>query len=161
MSEDNVFKLERVFDAPVEKVWQAWTDPDQFKKWWGPVGYSAPDVQLDVRVGGKYLASMQGPDGNKAWSGGTYKKVVPMQQLVVTDTFTDENGNVVDPTKFGMSPDFPKEAEITISFEEQNGKTKLTIRYAQQTAAAFAAMQQSGMKEGWSSSLDKLAASLK
>jgi uncharacterized protein YndB with AHSA1/START domain len=161
MSEsDNVFIITRVFEAPVEKVWQAWTDSEAFKKWWGPEHFSAPDANLDVRVGGQYHASMQGPDGNKIWSGGTYKTVVPMQKLVVSDHFADEQGNVLDPTQVGMSPDFPKESDITISFEDLGGKTKLTIAYAPQSDAAYAAMKKTGMETGWNQSLDKLSESL-
>lgn len=158
--EDNSITITRVFDAPVEKVWQAWTDPEKFKQWWGPKNYTAPDVKMDVKTGGSYHASMQGPDGKKVWSGGTYKEVVPMKKLVVSDYFSDENGNKLDPTQFGMDADFPKEMDVTISFEDQGGKTKLTLAYAPVPAAAFEAMKKSGMAEGWNQSLDKLAESL-
>jgi uncharacterized protein YndB with AHSA1/START domain len=163
MPENNEKELviTRLFDAPLEKVWKAWTDVETFKKWWGPKGFTAPDVTLDVKVGGKYHASMLGPDDTKVWSGGVYKEVIPHQRLVVTDYFSNEKGDKLRPAKFGMNPDFPEESDVTVTFEDEDGKTRLTVTYAPQSAAAFEAMKQSGMEQGWNQSLDKLAESLK
>jgi len=56
---NNKLVIERVFDAPVARVWKAWTDPEQVKKWWGPKIFTAPLVSIDFRVGGTYLYCMQ------------------------------------------------------------------------------------------------------
>lgn len=84
-NEGKTLVIERVFDAPVEKVWAAWTEPEQIKNWWGPEGYSAPDIQIDLREGGKYLYCMRGPAGPggpivDAWSGGEFKEIVPLKK---------------------------------------------------------------------------------
>jgi uncharacterized protein YndB with AHSA1/START domain len=55
--------ITRVFDAPRELVWRAWTDPQYVMQWWGPKGFSCPSCEIDFRVGGKYLLCMRGPDG--------------------------------------------------------------------------------------------------
>lgn len=158
--------IERIFDAPRELVWKAWTDPEMVKKWWGPEGFSAPSVKIDLRVGGKYIFAMHGPAGSEwdrdMYSAGIYKEIIPNEKLVVTDYFSDSDGNMIDPNKEGQDANFPKEMEVTVLFEDMgNGKTKLSIMYPRpETAEQFEAMKKSGMVEGWNSSLDKLAKSL-
>lgn len=164
--ESNEFVITRIFDAPRELVWKAWTDPEMVKEWWGPKYFTAPSIKIDLRVGGKYIYCMHGPKGSQFdmdfYSAGIYKEIVPMEKLVVTDYFSDKDGNKVDPVKFDMSPDFPKEMDVTVTFEEMGNKTKLTIRYAKPaTDAQYEAMKKSGMDEGWNTSLDKLAQTLR
>lgn len=160
---DKQIIITREFNAPVEKVWQAWTDPEIIKQWWGPEGFSAPSIRNDLRVGGKYVYAMHGPAGTEwdkdMYSGGEYKEIVPNEKLVVTDYFCDENGNKISPAESELeSPDFPDEQEVTILFEGQGGNTKLSIIYPQpETEAQWQAMLKSGMEEGWQSSLNKLA----
>src|SRR3712207_5988559 len=91
----NELVITRTFDAPRELVWRAWTEPEHFNRWWGPKDFAAPNSQMDVRVGGKYLYCMRSPDGQDYWGTGTYREVVPMERLVYTDSFADEQGNVV------------------------------------------------------------------
>lgn len=158
--------IERVFNAPRALVWKAWTDPEMIKKWWGPEGFTAPTIEVDMRVGGKYIFAMKGPAGSEwdkvMYSAGTYKEIVSMEKIVVTDYFSDENGNKVAPTEYGQSADAPEEMTATVRFEDLGeGKTKLSITYQKpETAAQMEAMLKSGMKEGWQSSFNKLEASL-
>ena len=159
--------IERVFDAPREAVWNAWTDPEMVKKWWGPEGFTAPSVKIDLRVGGKYTYAMQGPKGSEwdrvMYSSGVFKEIVPNERIVTTDYFSDEDGNMIKPSQEGQDENFPTEMTVTITFAEvEDGKTKLTIFYPKaENEAQFEAMLKSGMKEGWSSSLNKLEAALK
>src|SRR5678816_4934042 len=67
--------INRVFDLPVSKLWKAWTEPEYFKKWWGPKDYTCPFSKMEARVGGKYLSCMRGPDGKEYWSTGVVKAV--------------------------------------------------------------------------------------
>ncbi|HET9946705.1 MAG TPA: SRPBCC domain-containing protein, partial [Patescibacteria group bacterium] len=91
-----------------------------------------------------------------------YKEIIPMEKLVVSDYFSDEEGNKVDPTTMGMSPDMPEEMNVVVLFEDiENGKTKLSIIYSPETETDYKAMLTSGMQEGWSTSLDKFAEILK
>jgi uncharacterized protein YndB with AHSA1/START domain len=154
--------IEKVFDAPPEAVWRAWTDPEIIKHWWGPKEFSAPSVKVDLRVGGKYIYAMHGPKGTEwdkdMYSAGVYKTIVPNKKLVVTDYFSDEKGGMLDPVDFGQDPDFPKESTVTVLFEEtEAGRTKLSIVYPEPAKKEqMRAMLKSGMAEGWNSSLGKL-----
>jgi uncharacterized protein YndB with AHSA1/START domain len=164
---DNALVIERVFDAPKEKVWEAWTSPEMVKKWWGPEGFTAPSIKIDFRVGGKYIFAMQGPKGSEwdkvMYSAGVYKEIVPNQKIVSTDYFSDEAGNKRKPTDYGQDPNSPDEMTVTLLFEEtEDGKTKLSVIYPKpETEEQLQAMLKSGMKEGWQSSLNKLAEALK
>jgi len=167
MNDEKGITIERVFDAPREMVWRAWTDPEMAKKWWGPEGFTAPSIKIDLRIGGKYIFAMHGPAGSQwdrdMYSAGEYIEIVPHEKLVVTDYFSDENGNMIEPLKEGQDPSFPKVVTVTVLFEEvESGKTKLSILYPKPaTEEEFQAMLKSGMNEGWNSSLNKLEASLK
>ena len=79
----NALTITRIFDAPRDLVWKAWTDPEYYKKWWGPTYFTAPISKIDLRVGGKYLSCMRGPDGKDYWSTGVYREIVPLERLVI------------------------------------------------------------------------------
>lgn len=165
MTDTRTITIERIFDAPVEKVWRAWTTPEMVKKWWGPKDFTAPFAQIDFRPGGKYIYAMHGPAGSEwdrdMYSAGVYKEIIPMKKLVVTDYFSDEKGIKVSPKEYGMGPDTPEESEIIIKFDQAGeNKTKLSIIYEGVTDKQYDAMMKSGMNEGWNTSLDKLAQSL-
>lgn len=152
--------IERVFSAPVETVWKYWTEPEYFKKWWGPKDFTCPTANIDFKVGGRYLNSMRGqipPFDRDFWSTGTYKEIVPMGKIVYSDSFADSNGNVVSSSYYGMEG-FPLEMEVTVTFEEQNGKTKMTLRHA--GIQKISETDRKNMEQGWNQSLDKLAENL-
>jgi len=159
-AEEGVLVIERIFDAPRELVWEAWTNPELAKRWWGPKGFIAPAAEMDFRVGGKYLLAMQSPDfndGQPIWSTGVYREIVPFERIVCTDCFADENGYVVPASHYGITDDFPLETILTVTFEDIGGKTKLTLRHEGLPAGEMS----DGAGVGWNESLDKLAASLK
>lgn len=85
----------RVFDAPGELVWNAWTDPKQVAQWWGPKGFTNPVCRLDARVGGAWHIVMRAPDGTEYPCGGVYREVVNPERLVFTNIATDKDGNPV------------------------------------------------------------------
>jgi uncharacterized protein YndB with AHSA1/START domain len=144
--------ITRVFDAPLKRVWQAWSEPEYLKKWWGPKEYSCPDCEIEFRVGGKYLYSMQGTDGKKIWITGNYKEIIPNQKIVFTDSFSDEKGNIVPSEDYGMQG-IPLEMIVTVNLEEENGKTKMTIIHEGFPAGEH----HKGANIGWNSSFDKMA----
>ena len=158
-------RISRILNVSREKVWDAWTKPEEVMKWWGPEGFTSPFCEIDLRVGGKYLFCMRGSiepeqEVKDYWSGGAYKEIVPFEKLVCTDYFSNENGDIVDPTTYGMSPNFPKVSEFSVLFEDYEGKTKLSIVYFADSEEIFNEMVESKMEEGWESSLDKLVESL-
>lgn len=78
--------IKRIFDAPRELVWDAWTEPEQIMRWWGPKGFSAPVAKIDLRVGGAYLNCMRSPEGKDFWSKGVFREIVAPERLVMTDS---------------------------------------------------------------------------
>jgi uncharacterized protein YndB with AHSA1/START domain len=160
------FVITRVFNAPRGLVWKAWTDPEMAAKWWGPKDFTAPSIKIDLRVGGKYIFCMRGQAGPGQpvmdfWSTGTYKEIVPEEKLVSTDSFSNEKGEIIKPAEYGMDPNFPEENTVTATFEDEGEGTRLTISYAVESDAVLEAMNKVQMREGWESSLEKLADILK
>ncbi|TAL29651.1 MAG: SRPBCC domain-containing protein [Spirochaetes bacterium] len=155
--EGKVLVIERIFDAPRERVWKAWTDAESAKRWWGPKDFTAPFSRIDFRVGGTYLLCMRAPDGKDYWSTGVYKEIEPMERIVATDSFADEKGNVVSAAHYGMSPDFPLELEVTVTFEDRGDKTAFTLHHAGLPPEE----NLDDMRTGWNQSLDKFADILK
>jgi len=133
-------------------VWKAWTDPELLKRWWGPKIFTAPVINVDFRVGGKYLYAMRSPDGKDFWSTGTYYEITPFERIVATDSFADEKGNVVPASYYGMTRDWPLEAKVSSIFEEKKGKTKYTLRYELTPPKEMLGP----MVAGWNESFDKL-----
>ena len=147
----------RVFDAPRQLVWKAWTEPEHFMRWWGPKDFTAPFCQMDLHVGGKYLNCMRSPDGKDYWSTGVYREIVPMERLVFTDSFADENGNVIPATHYGFGSDFPLEMLVTVTFEVEGDKTKVTLKHTGLPAGKIGEQTEAG----WNESFDKLAQNLR
>ena len=153
----NDILITRIFDAPREVVWKAWTDPEHVKRWWGPKNFTAPFVESDFRVGGKYLYCMLSAEGKEYWSTGIYREIIPLEKIVATDSFADEKGNIVPASHYGMTGDWPLELLVTVAFEEQGNKTKFTLRHAGLPAGDMLKMT----NDGWNESLDKFAESLR
>lgn len=152
--------ITRMFDAPRERVWKAWTDPAEVQKWWGPKDFTSPAAKVDFKVGGNYLYCMHGPAGSEfdkdLWSGGTFKEIIPMEKIVSTDYFADAQGNVISPKEAGMPGEWPEEMVVTVTFEDApGGKTKLTLVHKGHPAE-MADMANAG----WNQSLDKFASIL-
>jgi len=145
--------ITRMFDAPRERVWQRWTDPDQYMCWWGPKDYYAPQAKFDLRVGGKYLSSMRGPDGKDIWSTGIYKEIIEPNRIVMTDSFADEHGNVVPASYYGMGSEIPMEMEVEVTLDDLDGKTMMTLEHCGLPEGEL--LEQT--KQGWNESFDKLA----
>lgn len=145
----------RTFNAPVEQVWRAWSEPEQAQKWWGPKDYSCAKAEIDFRVGGKNLFGMKGPDGNVIYSTGTYKEIVPMSKIVTTDSFADEHGNVVSSESYGMSG-FPAELLVTIELEDLGDKTRMTLTHEGLPSGEISEMTNAG----WNEMFDKLDSSV-
>ena len=148
--------INRVFDLPISKVWQAWTYAETFKKWWGPKDFTCPSSKMEARVGGKYLNCMRGPDGKEYWSTGVVKEFVPERKLVVTDNFSDEKGNIKPASEYGMAGNWPKELLITVYLEEADGATKMKLRHE-----GIPDEMRDDCIQGWNESLDKLENNIK
>ncbi len=153
MKGQNIF-IKRVFDAPRRRVWQAWTEPEQWKRWFGPKGFTIPSLRMNVQVGGEILYCMRSPDGKDVWGTGIYREVVEMEKIVMTDAFSDEKGNVVPPFYYDMGEEWPDDVLITVTFEElEYCTTQLTLRHSGLPAGEMT----EGSELGWNEAFDKLA----
>lgn len=153
---DREILIVRSFDAPRELVWKAWTEPEFLMRWWGPKNFTCPFCKIDLRVGGTYLSCMRSPEGRDYWSTGIYVEITEPSLLICTDSFADEKGNVVPASYYGMSGEWPKELLVTVTFDEEDGKTKLTLRHVGMPAGEMIEQAEAG----WNESFDKLAESL-
>jgi uncharacterized protein YndB with AHSA1/START domain len=133
--------IERVFDAPVSLVWQAWTQKEHLERWSAPRGYTIPRSEGDLRVGGKWRCCMRAPDGHELWLGGVYREIIPNKLLVMTHSWDDESGR--------PGP----ETIVTVRFKEQGGQTVVTL---QQTGFSTVASRD-GHRGGWSECFDLLS----
>ncbi|CAA9295769.1 MAG: hypothetical protein AVDCRST_MAG93-4243 [uncultured Chloroflexia bacterium] len=149
--------IKRVFDAPVEQVWNAWTDPAYVRQWWGPDGFTAPVANMDVREGGTSLLCMSSPNFGEHYSTWQYRSVEPMKQIVYIHNLADRDGNAVDPVSMGMPPDFPQNQLHVITFNAlSNNRTELTVTEHDWTAGQMMQMSELGMNQ----CLDKMARAL-
>ncbi|HVQ61230.1 MAG TPA: SRPBCC domain-containing protein, partial [Burkholderiales bacterium] len=120
------FETSRVFDAPRDKVWKAWTEAERMKQWWGPKGFTVKQLKLDLRPGGTLLYCLAAPDGSEMWGKMLYKEIVKEQKLVFINSFSDAKGGT---TRHPWSESWPLEMHSTITFESQGNKTKVSIRW--------------------------------
>jgi len=147
--------ITRIFDAPRELVWKAWTDPKYVMQWWGPKGFTAPVCKIDFRVGGKFLCCMKSPDGQVVgWNAGEYFEIVLHEKIVYSMYFADSEGNKVDPAQYGIEGEAITDAHDVVTFEDfGDGQTKLTLIGNESMESA----RNSGQVEGWKETLDKVA----
>jgi uncharacterized protein YndB with AHSA1/START domain len=132
-------------------VWQVWTTPEHLAHWWGPKGWTLPVCQVDLRPGGVWLYCMRGPGGEDAWGKAVYREIVEPERIVYLDTFVDADGNLLE----GMP-----ELTITVTFEDVNGKTKVTSLVDFASAAELEQVLSMGMEQGLADTWARLEAYL-
>ncbi len=142
--------ITRVFNAPRELVFKAWTDPALLAQWWGPRGVTNPECEIDVRVGGAIHVVMLAGDELGGLAGqrwpmkGVFQEIEAPGKIVFTNQAVDEDGNVLI------------DALTTVVLEDEDGKTKLTLTNTAKGVAPQAPQMLEGMEAGWSQSIDKL-----
>lgn len=151
-----VLTITREFDAPREKVFKAWAEPEIIARWWGPKGYSVPFCTVDFRVGGTWRYCMRSPQKIDIWCAGMYNEIDQPKKIVSTDYFCDKQGNKISPTQLGMPEGIPDEMILTITFEELGKRTRLTVTQNLPEDVA----ENIGAFDGWNESFDRLAAEL-
>jgi len=124
VSDTEIFRQTRVFDAPEELMWKVWTDPEHLVKWWGPAGMQVILKEVDIRVGGRLLYGMQGPMGIM-WGRFVYRLLSEPNLLAYVVSFTNEQG---DPVRHPMVANWPLEVLAVQTFDESNGKTTMESR---------------------------------
>ncbi|HWC28633.1 MAG TPA: SRPBCC domain-containing protein [Dehalococcoidia bacterium] len=146
-------EITRVFDAPRDLVWEAWTRPERFVQWWGPRDFTTPMCEIDLRPGGRLRFLMRPKEGPDIWCGGVFQQVEAPSKLVFTDYFTEESGEVAFPTECGLSEEWPVQALVTVILEDLGGKTRLTLRH---DASGGLPEEFEGAEQGWGESFDRL-----
>jgi len=147
----------RVFDAPVEQAWKAWSDSELVMRWWGPTGFTCPLARMDFREGGTSLVCMRAPQefgGQDLYNTWTYTKMVPMQRIEFTQNFADKDGNKVTPAAHGLPPEIPFEVRHLITFKPLgDNQTEMTVTEFGYPSAQIVEMSKMGMEQ----CLDKMA----
>lgn len=144
--------ITREFNAPRDLVWKAWTEPEHFKQWYGPEGFTIPLCEIDLRVGGKRHIGMESPGGGVMYMGGEILEIDPPQRLVFIEGFLDKDGNSVPPSTYGIPDEWPADCRIEITLEESDGKTTMTVRQGPMPAGPMT----EGASAGWNQAFDKL-----
>ena len=139
---DREILMTRVFNAPRRLVFQAWTTPELFSRWFGPRGFTVPVCEMDLRPGGAWRCIMRSPDGVEMGMKGVYQEIVPYERLVSTEIYDDYE-------EYGASLN-------TLTLEEKDGVTTLTTRVLYPSMETRDAVIASGMEGGASQTLDRL-----
>ena len=150
------FEITRVFDAPREQVWKAWTEPERLKQWWGPKDFTVHTCKVDLRPGGTFLYGMKAPDGSDVWGKFVYRKIEAPKRLEFVVSFSDPKGGV---TRHPSSPGWPLEILSAVTFEEQGGKTKVSVQWSPHNATDAERKTfdegRASMQQGWGGTLDQ------
>ncbi|MDC6365052.1 MULTISPECIES: SRPBCC domain-containing protein [Flavobacteriaceae] len=132
--------LERTFNAPLDLVWEAWTQPEHIIKWWGPKGMKTTVLEHNFSAGGKWKYVMEMPDGNEFIADGEYLEIVKHQKIVSTANFKPMTENV----------------EIHALFKADGNTTKFTFHCVHETEEYCRQQEQMGFYNGWGSVFDRL-----
>ncbi len=150
--EDEGLVITRDFDAPAEEIWRAWTEPDYLATWWGPKDFTIPVCKIDFRLGGKNLICMRSPEGKDFWSTGEYSEILPGRGFTCSDSFADQEGNVVPATYYGFEEEMPLEMRVELRISGSAEKCVMTLRHIGLPPGIMREMT----GQGWNESFDKL-----
>jgi uncharacterized protein YndB with AHSA1/START domain len=144
---DRELVLTRLIDAPREKLYRAWTEPELAKQWFAPLPWTTPHAELDVRPGGASLIVMRSPEGKDFPNPGIFLEVVPNEKIVLTDAYVK-----------AWEPSEKPFMTAIITFEDEGGKTRYTARVLHWSAADREEHEKMGFHQGWGQCADQLAA---
>ena len=146
-SSDRELVLSRIIDAPRERVFKAWTDPELLKQWFAPLPYTTPVAELDFRPGGANLIVMRDSAGNEFPNRGVYLEVVKNERIVFTNAYTK-----------AWEPSEKPFMTAILTFEDEDGKTKYTARVLHWTVADREAHEKMGFHQRWGQCAEQLVA---
>ena len=145
-------KATREFDAPVEKVWKAWTEKELLDQWWAPKPWKAKTLSMDFRDGGSWLYYMEGPEGERHYCRADYRSIVPNKTYEGLDAFTDEKGNI--------NEEMPR-MKWKVVFNKAGSGTKVDVEISFDSIESLEKIIEMGFKEGFAmahNNLDELLA---
>ena len=137
---NRTLSLERTFNAPVQLVWNAWTQAGHIARWWGPKGMEVKVIEHDFKTGGRWKYSMQMPNGSEFISEGAYSEIVDLQKIVTSADFKPMTEGV----------------EMHLLFEAQGEQTRFTLKVIHPTAVYCQQQEAMGFYNGWGSAFDRL-----
>jgi len=152
MSDTKDVRIERTFNAPIDMIWAMWTEPEHFANWYGPMGATIPNAEMDVQVGGRRHIAMEmdTPDGKmQMFFVGTYVEIDPKTRLVYTEAMADADGNAMLPEQMGMPAGTPTETSILVELVDLDDRTKMTMTHRGVPADSPGA-------QGWTMAIDKM-----
>jgi uncharacterized protein YndB with AHSA1/START domain len=157
-----IFRISRTFEAPIDTVWSAWTDPEKLGQWFSPKGVTTFLSKLDLRAGGSYHYGLENPDGSRYYGRWMLREVTPKTKLVFINSFSDEKMGI---TRHPMSPTWPRELLSTVVFSSNGPTTDVEVQWSPHNATpeeikTFDAAAE-GMKGGWGGTFNNFAAYLK
>jgi uncharacterized protein YndB with AHSA1/START domain len=146
MAENNdlsqrVLTLKRTFDAPLDLVWEAWTQPEHIAQWWAPKGMPIKVMEHEFKVGGRWKYVMPMPDGSEFISEGVYAEIIAGEKIGTSADFRPMTAGV----------------EIRVLFEADGDKTNFTFSVVHPTAEYCKQQEKMGFYNGWGSAFDRLA----
>jgi uncharacterized protein YndB with AHSA1/START domain len=160
VASQNEFVITRVFHAPRELVWQAWTEPKHMAAWFGPETFTIPVCKMDLRPGGAWRLVMRGPDGSEYPLSGIYREIIRPERIVTSVDVSEHPDTWFDMVEPGRDSSKGKpryDLGWTVTFEPVADGTKLSIHNHFPSHALRDAFVKIGMSEGWGGSLDKLS----
>jgi uncharacterized protein YndB with AHSA1/START domain len=153
---DQPFVVSRAFGAPRARVWQAWTEVEHLKQWWGPKGFVVTHCNVDLRPGGLMHYCLRSPDGNDMWGRFVYREIVKPERLIWVNSFSDEKGGI---TRHPMAPRWPREMLTTVRFAEQGKGTLVTVQWVPINATEDERRMfdegRASMQQGWTGTFEQ------
>lgn len=146
--ENKSIKVERAFDAPVDTVWNAWTNPEILDKWWAPKPWRAETKSMDFREGGRWQYAMVSPEGEKHWALFEYQTINLQKDYSGTDAFCDEQGNI--------SNEMPRMSWKNTFTGNDDDTTTVNIDISFNELADLEKIMEMGFKEGFTMGLQNL-----
>ena len=150
--EPKVVEFERVYNAPAGKVWQAWTEPEQLKKWWGPDNVTIPECEVDLKVGGRIHIVMQATEAMGEYAGTRWPMEAKITELEPNSKLVYEAKAWTDGDQEATTIETVQELKLT----EENGQTKLYLKATLNKVGPMAGMAAQGMEYGYNQQFDKL-----
>lgn len=152
MEKNKELLITHLFDAPIELVFNAWTDPDQLKHWYAPDGCTIDFKSINVEIGGQFHSCIHDPINGDCWIKGIYREVTFPTKLVFSMVLSNEHGEVVSAAEAGKTEEWPQAIVTTVTFTSIGQQTKLTLH---QTVDELAA-KKTGAYQSWFSMFERL-----
>lgn len=140
--------IRRTFGPPRERVFEAGTNPEYVRQWWGPEGFTCPEAEIDFREGGTSLVGMRSPEGQDLYNTWTYREIVTNERIEFVLNFTNEAGEKLDRAELGRPPGVPTDVRHLVTFDDLTDDTsEMTVTEYGYTSDQTVEMSERGMEQ--------------